>query len=302
MRRHLLPRHLSHRLRLALPAAALAAATLFGAGGPASAATGAAPSRSATPTYYLALGDSLAAGYQSLPDGGHVTGRGYAQDIARTLGARASASGLPFDFVDLGCPGETTGTMIDGGCPYPHPYADPQLSAAVDFLRGHHGDRVLVTLDIGANDVDGCLTGGKVDVPCALTGVGTAARGLDVILDRLKEAAGPHTRILGMNLYDPFLAAWLTDSQGRAQAALSVALVNVLNAAIGATDAAHGVPTVDVAGAFATDSFLPLVPWNGRRLPLNVARVMQWTNMARGDIHADDTGYQAIADAFLARI
>ncbi|AUG75582.1 hypothetical protein CFP65_0626 [Kitasatospora sp. MMS16-BH015] len=290
-------------LRPALAVAAIAA--VLAAATPASAASSAAKSAAKdhdTPRYYLALGDSLAAGYQSLPGGGHEVGHGYAQDLARTLGERASAAHHSLRFTDLGCPGETTGSMINGGCPYPHPYQGSQLEAALAFLRAHHGDRTLVTIDIGANDVDGCLTGGKVDLPCALNGVGKVATGLDTILGKLKAAAGPHTRIVGMNLYDPFLAVWLTGEQGRAQAGLSVPLADVLNTTIDLTDAVHGVPTADVAKAFSTDAFLPLVPFGGQQVPLNVARVMQWTNMARGDIHANDTGYQVIADAFLAKI
>ncbi|NDZ80775.1 SGNH/GDSL hydrolase family protein [Streptomyces sp. SID10853] len=282
--------------RLALTAVLLAAVALLGFSAPAS-ATGAA-----APRYYLALGDSLAAGYQTLPGGGHVTGRGYAQDIARTLAARAAGAGQPFDFVGLGCPGETTGSMIDGPCPYPHSYTGSQLAEAERFLRLHRDDRVVVTLDIGANDVDGCLTDGNIDLGCAVSGVGKVGSGLNTILGRLKAAAGPQTRIVGMNLYDPFLAAWLTGTQGKAAATLSVPLADTLNATIGLTDAAHGVPTADVASAFRTNSFLPPTALNGQRVPLNVARIMQWTNMARGDIHANDTGYQAIADAFLKKI
>ncbi|WP_405773960.1 SGNH/GDSL hydrolase family protein [Streptomyces sp. NBC_00859] len=282
--------------RLALTAALLAAVALLGFSAPASA------SGAAAPRYYLALGDSLAAGYQTLPGGGAVTGRGYAQDIARTLSARAADAGRPFDFVGLGCPGETTGSMIDGPCPYPHPYTGSQLAEAENFLRLHHDDQVVVTLDIGANDIDGCMTDGNVDAACAVSGIGKVGSGLNTILGRLKAVAGPQTRIVGMNLYDPFLAAWLTGTQGKAAAALSVPVADTLNATIGLTDAAHGVPTADVASAFRTNSFLPLVPLDGKQVPLNVARILGWTNMARGDIHANDAGYQVIADTFLKKI
>ncbi|MER5638072.1 SGNH/GDSL hydrolase family protein [Kitasatospora sp. NPDC002227] len=291
-------------MRAALLRPALAVAAIAAVLGTAAPASAAAPERAAkdTPRYYLALGDSLAAGYQSLPGGGHEVGHGYAQDLAATLGQRAKAAHHSFSFTDLGCPGETTASMMNGGCPYPHPYQDSQLTAAIAFLRAHHGDRTLVTVDIGANDVDGCLSSGKVDLPCALNGVTTVGKNLDTILGKLRAAAGPHTRIVGMNLYDPFLAVWLTGPQGQAQATLSVPLADVLNTTIGLADAAHGVPTADVAGAFSTDAFSPTVPFNGRQIPLNVARVMQWTNMSRGDIHANDAGYQVIADAFLAKI
>ncbi|MFJ1708228.1 SGNH/GDSL hydrolase family protein [Kitasatospora sp. NPDC088346] len=291
---------LSVRLELLL-AALLFTASVLGLAG-ASTASAAPVADGRTPTHYLALGDSLAAGYQSTPDGGHVVGRGYAQDIAKVLGGRAAAAGQPFAFTGLGCPGESTATMIDGGCPYPHPYSGPQLAEAESYLRAHHGDRVLVTLDIGANDIGHCTAGGSIDVPCTLAGVDTVRHGLDTVLTRLRAAAGPHTRIIGMNLYDPYLAAWPTGDQGRATALLSLPLADLLNAVIGTVDTAHGVPTADVAGAFRTNSLFPTVPSGAGRVPLNVARVLQWTNMARGDIHANDAGYQAIADTFLARL
>ncbi len=291
------------RIQQAATAAVLGAALLGVAGAPASAAAqDESRGSSHTPGYYLALGDSLAAGYQSLPGGGHEVGHGYAQDIARTLAARAERVEHPFSFTDLGCPGETSGSMIGGGCPYPTPYAGPQLDAAVAYLKAHYHDHVVVTLDIGANNVDGCAAGGKLDPQCAVAGIATAGRDLGTILTRLKAAAGPHTRIVGMNLYDPFLAAWVTGDQGKVLAGLSIPLADALNATLGTVDAAHHVPTADVAKAFSTNSLLPLVDLAGQRVPLNVARILTWTNMARGDIHANDTGYQVIADTFLKKI
>ncbi|WP_327065535.1 SGNH/GDSL hydrolase family protein [Kitasatospora sp. NBC_01302] len=290
----------SHRRGRRLSAAvctALLGATVLGLGVPPASAATAPATR-----YYLALGDSLAAGYQSLPGGGSEVGHGYAQDLATALGRRAARDGHPFSFTDLGCPGETSGSMINGGCDYPHPYTQPQLGAATAFLAAHRHDDVVVTLDIGANDVDGCATAESLDAACAAKGVATAGRDLGTILARLRVAAGPHTRIVGMNLYDPFLAAWLTGTQGKVLASVSVPVADALNGTLDLVDALHGVPTADVAKAFSTNSFLPLVPLDGQRVPLNVARIMGWTNMAREDIHANDTGYQVIADAFQARL
>ncbi|QKW23733.1 SGNH/GDSL hydrolase family protein [Kitasatospora sp. NA04385] len=283
----------------AVPAAAQDAA--HGPGGHGPGGHGRPDDRGRT-AYYLALGDSLAAGYQSTPDGGHVVGRGYAQDLARTLGSRAARGHRPFEFTDLGCPGETTGTMADGGCPYPHSFTGSQLAAAVSYLKAHRKDEVLVTIDIGANDVQRCASGGSLDLPCAVNGIEQVRTGLDRILGELRAAAGPRTRIVGMNLYDPFLAAWVTGEQGRELATASVRLSGSLNDAIEGVDARHHVPTADVAGAFATGSFEPTVPLGDQQVPLNVARILQWTNMARGDIHANDAGYQVIADAFLAKL
>lgn len=286
------------RVQRAATAAALGAALLGVAAGPASATA----EGSHAPRYYLALGDSLAAGFQTLPGGGFEVGHGYAQDIAGTLKAKADKAHRGFSFTDLGCPGETTGSMISGGCPFPTPYAGAQLDAAVAYLKTHHKDHVVVTLDIGANDVDRCAAGGQLDAQCAADGIATVGKDLSTILTRLKAAAGPHTTILDMNLYDPFLAAWMTGAQGQVLAGLSVPLADALNATIEGVDAAHHVQTADVARAFNTDEFLPLVPLNGQWVPKNVARIMTWTNMARGDIHANDTGYEVIADTFLHRL
>ena len=56
--------------------------------------------------------------------------------------------------VKLGCPGETTSTMINGGiCHYD---GGSQLKAAVAFLHAHRGRVLLVTIDIGANDPEHC--------------------------------------------------------------------------------------------------------------------------------------------------
>src|SRR5258708_22804810 len=77
------------------------------------------PARQARPeaSYYLALGDSLSRGVQPDPAGASLaTRQGYADQLYAAL--RRGHPGLRL--VKLGCPGETTDTMIDGGlCSYP---------------------------------------------------------------------------------------------------------------------------------------------------------------------------------------
>lgn len=94
---------------------------------------------SATPAhYYLALGDSLAG---QMP-GASSTNQGYVDDLYADLHAGDPALQL----VKLGCSGETTTTMRNGGiCAYS---AGSQLAAAVQFLRAHRGSVHYVTLDI----------------------------------------------------------------------------------------------------------------------------------------------------------
>jgi hypothetical protein len=63
-------------------------------------------------SYYLALGDSLSVGVQPSAAGTDVpTGQGYPDQLAALL--RPAHPGLRL--VKLGCSGETTATMINGG-------------------------------------------------------------------------------------------------------------------------------------------------------------------------------------------
>ena len=189
--------------------------------GPASAASRPGPGHAPTGPfephydYYLALGDSLGAGWQpnAVTGAGYISGQGYSDDIAANL--RWTDHHL--HYTDLACPGETTGSMLDGGCPYPEPYAN-QISAATAFLSAHRGARVLVTLDIGANNVDGCLSSSGISTSCVETGFAALSTDLPTIVADLRAAAGPRTDIYAMNYYNPFLAEWLTGSAGQAEA------------------------------------------------------------------------------------
>jgi lysophospholipase L1-like esterase len=253
--------------------------------------------------YYLALGDSLALGVQ--PDANGIalpTPQGYASDIAGDLRKRDG----DLKFVNLACPGESTATMLDGGCPFPHAYAD-QTDAAVAFLAAHHHSRILVTVDIGGNDIDSCATQ-TIDPVCVAQGLGTIAVDLPKILAKLKAAAGPRTEFAAMNYYDPFLAAWLTGAAGQAVAKSSVALSSVFNGELSAAYGAFGIPVADVSGSFDTADFTPLVPLTPTvEAPLNVVRICQWTWMCAPapvgpNIHANAAGYRVIAATFESMI
>ncbi len=98
--------------------------------------------------YYLALGDSLAFGFQPNLDWSHS----YAMQWWPELQRHGSE-----DLADYACMDETTETFIHGGCPYSkfrHDYYDgPQLEGALEFLDQHSGDTGPVSLQIGWNDV-----------------------------------------------------------------------------------------------------------------------------------------------------
>jgi lysophospholipase L1-like esterase len=253
------------------------------------------PARAAQATqYYLALGDSLAQGVQPSAKGDLETEQGYADDLFAVL--RFVKPHLALE--KLGCPGETSGSMISGGiCTYEQ---GSQLKAALAFLATHQVD--LITIDIGANDVDGCVNVStlSLDPACVENGIETAGSNLAYILGALRQAAGKGTRIVGMNYYDPFLAAYSTGATGQAVAAESLTAANTFNELLGSVYRAFGVPVADVAKEFHTNdtSVLSVVD-----LPANVFFVDTWTWMAAPpplgpDIHANAAGYVVIAVAF----
>jgi lysophospholipase L1-like esterase len=250
------------------------------------------------PLYYLSLGDSLAAGVQPIGDPANLyrTDQGYADQLF----AMAREWYPNLRLVKLGCPGETTGTMIDGGiCAYDH---GSQLDEAVRFLHAHGKFVAFVSIDIGFNDFP-CQT----DVKCLDPGVATIGGNLPTILGALREAAGPETPIVGATIYDPFLAYWLRGPEGQALAQLSVpAAIVPLNGMLTGIYGKAGMPVADVEGAFSTTDFTtmePLAPFG--EVPLNVARLCQWTWLCAPapfgpDNHANALGYHAMAEAFAA--
>ncbi len=289
------------------------------------AATGALPGASRgtstrTPRVLLALGDSLAAGYQptdgkkapptdpatGFPDQGYPGS--YPADVARRLG---------FGLVDLGCPGETTTSMsstpAEPACASAYRGelgASSQLAAARSYLGRHRGAVSLVTLDIGANDVDACLSPANVDLACLARARADISSRLPRILASIRAALAvddPGARLVAMNYYDPFLAAAYRPggAKGTAEAALSVVVADGLNAILTSIYHRDRVPVANVAGEFRTGTITPLLPYGGRALPADVAYVCRWTWMCpvsgsidSADIHPDAAGYSAIATAF----
>jgi lysophospholipase L1-like esterase len=251
-----------------------------------STATGA---RAEDPSYYVALGDSLAIGIQPAADGSYVpTNRGYVDDLYALF--RSRFPGL--QLVKFGCSGETTSSMITGlksPCSYPE---GSQLSEALAFLKSHPVG--LVTLDIGGDNLLACFAT-PIDPTCAPKAALTAANDLAVILGAL-HAASPRTLIVGMNYYDPFLAAWVFGPDGQALATLSLPLVRGFNHALETVYQALQVPVANVAATFQINSPQGITP-------LNVGLALAWTWMGapppRGpDVHPNALGYAAIAAAF----
>ncbi|MCI0583406.1 MAG: SGNH/GDSL hydrolase family protein [Chloroflexi bacterium] len=244
--------------------------------------------------YYVSVGDSLAAGVQPIGDPADLyrTDEGYAEQLLEM--ARVESPKLAL--VKLGCPGETTTTMIEGGiCEYPH---GSQLDEAVAIIRSHREFVAFITIDIGANDFP-CY-----DAACIAAGVGAIQTNLPLILGALREAAGPDVPIVGMTIYNPFLAAWLLGPEGQAYAQFSAtSLLGPVNALLGGIYTASGVGVADIETAFSSNDFATLVDIGFGQIPLNVARICMWTWVCAPaplgpDNHANAAGYGVIAAAY----
>lgn len=252
-----------------------------------------APSKAAAapaPGWYLALGDSLASGYQP-GQGDHKTG-GYVGQVAAKVGA---------PLTNLACSGETTGSYLGTTANRCFP-GSSQDAAALKFLASKKGTPGVITIDIGANDVAGCAEGGSINLECVNTGLGTVKSNTVTILNNLR-AAAPDSQIIVLNYYNPFLVFYLNEAT-RPLATLSAPLQRQLNSSIASAAAGAKAQVADVADRFDSYDFTTTVsaPPYGT-LPVNVARICTWTWMcAKTDIHANDTGYDQLAAVTIAQL
>jgi lysophospholipase L1-like esterase len=289
----------------ALAVALTAALAVIAPAVPAGAAAGGSPRgrhADAKTSYYLALGDSLSVGVQPNGFGKSVpTPQGYANQLYSAL--RVSDPGLRL--AKLGCSGETTRTMIDGGiCSYP---AGSQLSQAVSFLRAHRDHVSLITIDIGANDPAACATRRSIGavISCVTATFPQSVRNLTKIMNAIRAAAGSGVRIIGMNYYVPELSEWLDGPGGQQLARLSEGLVVSYNRLLTVVYQRFGARVANVFGAFHSGDFTDMVRVPGvGTAPRNVAAICLWTwecaPAPRGpNEHARPIGYAVIALAFL---
>ena len=243
----------------------------------------AVPAQATETQHYLALGDSIATGRQAVP----VTpNQGYVAQLARTL---------PLKLKNLACDFETTTTMRDGGiCTYPE---GSQLDAALKFIK--HNKVQLITITIAGNDIAPCGAQG-IDPVCVQQATTAINNNLRHITAKLRKAA-PKAKIVGMSLYDPFLAAWLTGPEGQEFARQSVPVTTAINDVVENAYRANGAKVADVESAFRTTELTKTedVPGFGT-LPVAVARICQWTTTCTaGDIHPTTEGYTAIKKVYL---
>ena len=251
---------------------------------PAGAAPGASFGLAADAPVYLALGDSLALGIgASDPETS-----GYVPLVHGTLRedlpcGEGEGSCPELQLLNLGESGATTDTLLE-----------TQLPAAVEILERRNGDddpgndvRV-ITVDIGGNDaVQGVFAACANEVTVACPGavqetLATIERNLTDILMPLRGAAGPDTEIAVMTYYNALVGCDYRDVADNAAL--------VLNGVPGVMPGLNGIirQVADRAHVTVVDTF-------GKLGPADLVG-------GRDCLHANDSGYQKIATAFIDTI
>jgi lysophospholipase L1-like esterase len=262
----------------------------FLAGWPANGGSGVAD---VLPPRYVSLGDSLAASMQpDANDRDRPTAEGFSERVWR---ARAAVS-ANLALVKLGRGGETAASMIASPKPGPS-----QLELAEQQLRD--GGVALVTIDIGANEIESCANGSGFDQACVQRGLASLRQSLPRIISRLRAAGGRRVPIVGVNYYNSFLGRWVTG--GGKLALASVPVERAINATLAQIYARTQVPLADVESRFQTGTLKTYVNTRGHgRVPLAVANICRWTwaCSARYDDHTNSLGYRVIARSVLAAL
>ena len=190
-----------------------AAAMVLALPGAATSGTSQRPVYQTPQSYYLALGDSIAYGFQppkasaGLPPSAFDTG--YVDLFAARL--RALAPGIRV--VDYACPGESTKTFSTGPCPgrsdvkgLHDAFKGAQLDAALAFLRAHRGQVSPITLTLWGNDLGEIVDACKGTLACVQSRTPRAiASGLSSILRRLR-AGAPKAEIIVTGTWNPEVA------------------------------------------------------------------------------------------------
>jgi lysophospholipase L1-like esterase len=172
-------------------------------------------------SYYLALGDSVAYGFQTykalagLPPSAFNTG-----DVD-VFAARLRQIRPDIQTINYGCPGESTETFVKPPCVWTDTghqlhdaFSGSQLQGALAFLRHHPGQVSPITLTLFGNDLpillDPCRFNNQLDPACVQAHAAGFIAGfgerLSNILEQLRSAA-PDAEIILTGVPDPYINA-----------------------------------------------------------------------------------------------
>lgn len=266
--------------------AALVALAVTAASATAASASASAPRTTPLKSYYLALGDSIAYGFQTskalagLPPEAFNTG--YVDLFASRLRQLRPAIAT----VNYSCPGESTTSFFKpciwktSGHALHNDYAGSQFKAALAFLVSHPGQVSPITVSLNGNDINeflkSCPPG---DLACIRNGAPAAIAAYQARLTfilRLLRAADPSAEIIVVGLYDPSIGSF----------AFADPLYTQLNRA-------QQMAAATVRARFA-DPFPVFNPQGGDTA--ETAAICALTLLcSEGDGHPSDAGYRALA-------
>ena len=251
-------------------------------------AAAASPPPRLTPpkAYYLALGDSVAYGFQTskalagLPPDAFNTG------YADLFAARLRQLRPRITTVNYSCPGESTTSFRQpciwktSGHALHNDYPGSQLDAALAFLAAHRGQVSPITLSLNGNDANDFLhTCPAGDLACIQNSAPAAIAAYQARLTsilRLLRALAPDAEIIVVGAYDPNLGAF----------AFADPLFTQLNQAQRAAAAT-------VQARFADPS--PVFNPQGDPAAETTAICTLTLLCSQADGHPSDTGYRALA-------
>jgi lysophospholipase L1-like esterase len=256
-------------------------AALLALSGTATSGTSARPVYQSPKSFYLALGDSIAYGFQ--PTKANASPATVDTGYVDLFASRLRKLSPKLEVVNYGCPGESAVTFARGGCDWLEhggklhdPFRGSQLKAALAFLRAHPGKVSPITVTLWGNDLPQPLSQNAKRAPSPIR---SFARRFSSILRQLR-AAAPKAEII-------VTGAWNPEADRLAQ---SEPLYRSVDEAIRRSATA--------ARALVADMFMALDgPGNFKA---QKARLCALTFVcSKGDPHPTDAGYRAMADAFM---
>jgi lysophospholipase L1-like esterase len=251
-------------------------------------AASASPPPGLTPpkSYYLALGDSIAYGFQTSKALAGLPPEAFNTGYADLFAARLAQLRPQIAAVNYACPGESTTSFLQpciwktSGHALHNDYPGSQLDAALAFLAAHRGKVSPITLSLNGNDINEFLqTCPPGDLACIQNGAPAAIAAyqarLTSILRQLR-AAAPDAEVIVVGAYDPDIGAF----------AFADPLFTQLNHAQQAAAA--------TVRAWFADPF-PVFNPQGNDAAETAAICTLTLLCSEKDGHPSDTGYRALA-------